>query len=237
MYKGKSILGIIPARGESKELPKKNVLALLGKPLIAWTIEQAFLSKYIDKLIVSTDDEEIARISKKYNAETPFIRPKELSGDDAKSIDVIFHAAEWMEKNNMTYDLVLVLQPTSPNRISDDINNAVELLFQKKASSIVSACEVKHHPYLSNTLPKDGCMKKFLRTDAVNKNRQDLPEYFRINGAIYLAYYNYLKHEKSFFGDKTYAYIMPIERSIDIDSELDFRFSEFLLQSNNQKNS
>jgi N-acylneuraminate cytidylyltransferase/CMP-N,N'-diacetyllegionaminic acid synthase len=228
MYKGKSILALIPARGGSKGLPRKNIRPLLGKPLIAWTIEQALASKYLDRVIVSTDSEEIAEISKKYGAEVPFMRPKKLATDEVKSIDVVLHAVKWMEENDGSYDLLMLLQPTSPLRTVEDIDKAVELLFGKGAIAVVSVCKVDHHPYWSNVLPEDGCMENFIRPEAINKNRQGLPIFYRLNGAIYLAYCDYLKQEKTFFGDKTFAYIMPKERSIDIDEEIDFILAELL---------
>lgn len=230
MNEGKRILGIIPARGGSKGLPRKNVLPLLGEPLIVWTIEQTLLSKYLDRIIVSTDDEEIADISRKNGAEVPFVRPKELATDVAKGINVVLHAIDFFEKNRDSFDLIMILQPTSPLRISEDIDSAIELLFLKEAKCVVSVCEMEHPPLWANTLSADGCMKDFLRPEIINKNRQELPVYYRINGAIYLSYCNYLKTKRSFFGRETYAYIMPRERSIDIDSNFDFKFAEFLLQ-------
>lgn len=230
MNNGGKILGIIPARGGSKGLPGKNILPLLGKPLILWTIEQAFLSRYLDKIIVSTEDEEIAEIVKKNGAEVPFIRPVELATDHAKGIDVVIHAIDWFETNKNYFDMVMLLQPTSPLRTSQDIDNAVECLFLKKAKGVVSICETEHPPLWSNSLPADGCMKDFLRPEILNKNRQEIQVFYRINGAIYLADCNYLKSQKSFFGKETYAYVMPKERSIDIDTDIDFKFAEFLLQ-------
>jgi len=234
MYKGKNILGLIPARGGSKGLPRKNIKPLLGKPLIAWTIEQALASEYLDKVIVSTDEKEIADISKKYGAEVPFIRPKELAEDNAKGIDVVLHAIDWLKENNKQkqYDLIMLLQPTSPLRITEDIDKAIELLFSKDAKAIVSVCEVDYHPLWSNTLPEDGCMKDFIRKEIINKNRQELPIFYRLNGAIYLTYCKYLKERKSFFGKETFAYIMPKSRSVDIDNEIDFKLAEILIKNN-----
>lgn len=229
MYKGKTILGLIPARGGSKELPRKNIRPLLGKPLIAWTIEQALASQYLDKVIVSTDEGEIAEISKQYGANVPFMRPKELATDEAKGIKVVFHALKWLEKHNEFYDLIMLLQPTSPLRTTEDITNAIELLFIKNAQAIISVCVTEHHPYWANMLPSNGCMKDFLRPEVVNKNRQDLPIFYRLNGAIYLAYCSYLKMQKEFWGSKTYAYIMSRNTSIDIDDEFDLTFAEFIL--------
>lgn len=228
MYKGKTILGLIPARSGSKGLPRKNIKPLLGKPLIAWTIEQALASKYLDRLIVSTDDEGIAEVSRKYGAEIPFIRPKELAEDNAKGIDVVLHTIDWLNENDKQkqYDLIILLQPTSPLRATEDIDKAIELLFLKKAKAIVSVCEVDHHPLWTNILPKDGCMKDFSRQEITNKNRQELPVFYRLNGAIYLAYGDYIKQCRSFIGKDTFAYIMPREISIDIDNEVDFKLAE-----------
>ena len=232
MYKGKNILGLIPARGGSKGLPRKNIKLLLGKPLIAWTIEQALASKYLDRVIVSTDDKEILDISKKYGAEVPFMRPKELAMDNVKGIDVVLHAIVSLKEDDRRkqYDLIMLLQPTSPLRKSVDIDKAIEFLFLKKAKAIVSVCEVDHHPLWANTLPEDGCMKDFIRQEIMNKNRQELSVFYRLNGAIYLAYCNYLKKYRSFIGEKTFAYVMPRERSIDIDNEVDLSLAEVLIK-------
>jgi N-acylneuraminate cytidylyltransferase/CMP-N,N'-diacetyllegionaminic acid synthase len=234
VYKGKNILGLIPARGGSKGLPRKNIKPLLGKPLIAWTIEQALASKYLDRIVVSTEDKEIAEVSKKYGAEIPFIRPKELAVDKARGIDVVLHAIDWLRESNKRkqYDLIMLLQPTSPLRKCEDIDKSIELLFLKEAKAIVSICEVDHHPLWSNTLPEDGCMKDFIRKEIMNKNRQELPVFYRLNGAIYLAYCMYIEEQKSFVGKDTFAYIMPKNRSIDIDDEIDFKLAEILMKNN-----
>ncbi len=232
MYKEKNILGLIPARGGSKGLPRKNIKPLLGKPLIVWTIEQALSSKYLDRVVVSTDDKEIADISKKYGAEVPFMRPKELATDKSKGIDVVLHTINWLKENDnrKQYDLIMLLQPTSPLRKSENIDKATELLFLKEAKTIVSVCEVDYHPLWANTLPEDGCMKDFIIQEIMNKNRQELPVFYRLNGAIYLAYCDYIKQCKSFMGKETFAYIMPREKSIDIDSEVDLKLAEILIK-------
>lgn len=235
MYRNKRILALIPARGGSKGLPGKNIRPFSGKPLIAWTIEQALASRYLDKVIISTDDEEIIESSKRYGAEVPFVRPKKLATDDAKIIDVITHAVGWLASNDSYYDLIVLLQPTSPLRKSEDIDNALKLLFSKKAQAIVSVCKTEHHPYWFNTLPRNGCMKNFFKPEAIKKNRQELPVFYRLNGAVYSAYCSYLKRQKSFLGYGTYSYIMPQERSIDIDTDIDFKFAEFLLQRADKK--
>lgn len=229
MYKKKKILALIPARGGSKRLPRKNVKPLAGKPLIAWTIERARQSRYIDRIIVSTEDRHIAAVSRKFGAEVPFMRPKKLAGDTANGMDVVFHSIAWMETNSDRFDLILLLQPTSPLRTADDIDAAIELLFSKKAKAVVSICESEHHPYWANTIPESGSMKGFIEPEIKNKNRQELPVFYRLNGALYIAYINYLSSNKSFLGDETFAYVMPPERSVDIDTHLDFIIADALL--------
>ena len=231
MYNNNKIIGIIPARGGSKGIRKKNIVDLAGKPLIAYTIEQAKGSKYIDKIIVTTDDEEIADISRSLGAEVPFSRPKALATDEAKGIDVVLHAITWFDSNEESFDIVMMLQPTSPLRLSEDIDKAIEMLFLKNAMAIVSVCKSEHHPLWSNTLPEDSNMKNFINPEYMNKNRQELPVFYRLNGAIYLSFCNYIKDRKSFYGENTFAYIMPDERSIDIDNMLDFKLAELLLNS------
>lgn len=234
MYKSKKILALITARGKSKRLPRKNIKLFGGKPLIAWTINQAKKSRFIDRIIVSTDDKEIAEISRKYKADVPFLRPKKLATDNAKSIDVILHTLNWMKGHDKAYDIIILLQPTSPLRASEDIDKAVELLFQKDTKSIVSVCELDYSPFWVNTLPEDGCTKDFIKKGFINRNSQQLPKFYRLNGAVYLAYCDYIRKQKSFFGAESFAYLMPKERSIDIDDELDFRFAEFLIKNKKQ---
>jgi len=156
-----------------------------------------------------------------------------LSTDGAKGIDVVLHAIDWFRENDKRkqYNLIMLLQPTSPLRTREDIDKAIEFLFLKETKAIVSVCEVDYHPLWANTLPEDGCMKDFTRQEIINKNRQELPVFYRLNGAIYLAYCNYIKEQKGFFGEKTFAYIMPRERSIDIDDEIDFELAQNLMKN------
>ncbi len=238
MYNNYKVIALIPARGGSKGVKRKNIKLLAGKPLIGFTIEQALASKYIDKVIVSTDDKEIAHISGQLGAKVPFIRPHELADDNAKGIDVALHGIDFIEKNIIKENFIFVyLQPTSPLRKTEDIDNAIEELESlPDAKAVYSVCEAEHSPILMNTLPDNRCMKNFLNEKFQNKNRQELPEYYRLNGALYVIYKNTLKkHKNFFFTDETYAYIMPIERSIDIDSHIDFKFAEFLLNKNQEK--
>ncbi|MCM8790614.1 MAG: acylneuraminate cytidylyltransferase family protein [Candidatus Omnitrophica bacterium] len=229
MYNGRSILAIIPARGGSKGLPRKNVKDLAGKPLIAWTIREALKCGCIDRVIVTTDDKEIANISARYGAEIPFLRPKRLSLDRTETIDVILHAINWLRDEGCDYDVVVVLQPTSPLRVAGDITSALKMLFDRKAAGIVSVCKAEHNPLWANSIPVDLSMKDFLPKAVINKNRHKLPEFYRLNGAIYVALTEFLRSNRSFFGPGVYAYIMPKDRSVDIDDAIDFKLAELLI--------
>ena len=219
-------LAIIPARGGSKRVPRKNVLDLCGKPLIAYTVEAALKSKYIDKVVVSSDDEEILQISKKFGAET-IKRPDILASDTATTFDAIKHAIDSLEK----YEYIVLLQPTSPLRNSKHIDEAIELLKEKKASAVVSVCEMEHSPLWSNTLDDTLSMNNFLKDEVLNKRSQDLEKYYRLNGAIYICKTELLLKEKSFFlKENIFAYIMDRKSSVDIDEEIDFKMAEFFLK-------
>jgi N-acylneuraminate cytidylyltransferase/CMP-N,N'-diacetyllegionaminic acid synthase len=231
MFKGKSVLGVIPARGGSKGIPNKNIKQLAGEPLIAHTIGAANQSGIFDSIIVSTDSEEIADIARASGARTPFMRPPELATDTARGIDVLRHALAWHESNDQAYDWTMLLQPTSPLRSADDIIGSGNLMSERKALAVVSVCLVEYQPLWSNVLPDDLSMADFIRPEVLNINRQDLPLYYRLNGAIYLAEWNYICNHDSWYGPATYAYIMPGERSLDIDEPIDFLFAETLLKN------
>jgi CMP-N,N'-diacetyllegionaminic acid synthase len=222
VYTDKTFLAIIPARGGSKRLPRKNVLDLNGKPLMAHTIEAGLKSKYIDKVIVSSDDEEILNISQKYGALT-IKRPDRLASDTATTFDAIKHAIE----NTNEHDYIVLLQPTSPLRDENHIDEAIELLEAKGADAVVSVCEMDHSPLWSNTLPEDANMSMFLRDEVLNKRSQDLEKYYRLNGAIYICKTEKLLEEESFFlKENIFSYVMDRESSVDIDEEIDFKIAE-----------
>ncbi len=230
MLNQKKILAVIPARGGSKGLPRKNILPFAGKPLISWTIEQARKARYVDKTIVTTDDETIKQVSLEAGAEVPFIRPEHLATDHADGTDVMRHAAEWYRHNDKqsSFDIMICLQPTSPLRQANDIDRAIELFFEKNARAIISVCEAEHNPLWTNTLGPDLCMEQFASLEGQRPNRQELPQYYRLNGSIYVLEIDYLINCRSYYGDRTFAYVMPRQRSVDIDTLLDFRFAEFL---------
>lgn len=228
MYKQKTILAVIPARAGSKGFPGKNVRPLSGKPLIAWSIEQSLSSRYIDKVMVSTESPAIAEVARRYGAEVPFLRPEKLAGDMAKSADVLLDVIRRLEKNGKPFNMIMLLQPTSPLRNCADIDASIRWLFARNAKSVVSVCALEHSPLWANILPADYSMKDFIRKDLRNKNRQELPSFYRLNGAIYLAEWEYFKEQKGFLGDKAVAFVMPVERSADIDTPQDFEFAEYL---------
>lgn len=224
-------LGLIQARGGSKRIPRKNVLPMAGKPLIAWTIEAALARDSLDRVIVSTDDDEIAAASREHGAEVPFLRPTELASDTATGSDVILHAVRSLRDKGEHYDYVVSLQPTSPLRSAADIDAAIELLLEKRADCVISVCETDHPPEWSNTLPPDHAMTHFFRPGVRGTRSQDLPRSYRLNGAIYIFSCERLLRTGSLaMDDNSYAYVMPRERSVDIDSEIDFAIAQLLLE-------
>ncbi|NPV00492.1 MAG: acylneuraminate cytidylyltransferase family protein [Brevinematales bacterium] len=230
MIEQKRVIGIIPARGGSKGIPGKNIRPIAGKPLIVWSIESAKKSVYLDSVIVSTDNERIAAISEHAGAGVPFTRPDDLATDTARSVDVLLHAADWFAERGQRYDIIVCLQPTSPMRTAADIDNALRQMVESSARAIISVSEAEHLPQWSNTLPPDRCMKDFLPPEVINIRRQNFPVYYRLNGAVNIAETEYLRRRESFIGDESYAYIMPRERSVDIDTEFDFKLAEYLLK-------
>lgn len=228
MIENRKVLALIPARGGSKRLPDKNILPLDNKPLIAWTIEAALASKYIDRVLVTTDSDEIAKVSKQYGAEIPFIRPGKLSADETSTNEVIQHFLEKVDGDSD--EIILILQPTSPLRLEDDIDRAIELLVHKKADGVVSVCECDHSPLWCNTLPENNSLGTFLRKEVVGKRSQDLPTYYRLNGAIYSYSREALfKHEGIHYSDSVFSLIMSKNASVDIDDLMDFRFAEVMM--------
>ncbi len=229
MFEGKKILAIIPARGGSKRLPRKNIMPLFDKPLIAWSIEASLKSKYVDNTILSSDSQEILEVARAFGANTPFVRPKELAADDTRSIDVVIHALNFYKE--VGYDYVILLQPTSPLRDENDIDSAIEHFFNKNATSVIGVCEVEHSPLWSNILDDTLSMNNFLNDKYNNSRSQDLPTYYRINGAFYMSEVSsVLKNETFFVKKDIYAYVMSQEHSVDIDTFLDFITAESILK-------
>lgn len=226
MKNGLRFLAIIPARGGSKRLPRKNVLDLAGKPLVSWTIEAAKGSNYIDYILVTSDDSEILTISQGQSVDV-IKRPDILATDTATTFDVIEHA---IHNTSEQFDFIILLQPTSPLRTAKHIDEAIELLIQKNADAVISVCETEHSPLWSNTLSKDGNLDCFISDQVKNKRGQDLPKYYRLNGAIYLCKMNRVLEEKTLFiKNSVFAYKMTRKNSIDIDEDIDFEYAKLLL--------
>lgn len=227
----KRILFLIPARGGSQRLPAKNIIPLAGRPLIAWTIKSAKASRYTGTVVVSTDDKKIANVAKHCGAQVPFLRPKSLARSASKTEDVILHALEYFKKLDREYDLIVLLQPTSPLRTSADIDRAIELFYHRKANAVVSVSHAEHHPSWITSLTRTGLMKSFMPKMRIQRNGHPSPCYYRLNGAIYIASVPFILKKKTFVGRRTYAYIMPIERSVDIDTVLDYQMAKLLMKS------
>ena len=221
------IIFIIPARGGSKGVPQKNIRFLAGKPLIAYTIDCTLNSKYINKVVVSTDDQEIATISEKYGAEV-VKRPDSLATDNSPTIDAVFHVLESLKIQNEKQTVIVLLQPTSPLRTSQDINSAIDLFFKNECDSVISVCECQHSPYWAYKIDNH-YLKTILGNNYLKMRRQDLPKSYIPNGAIYISTVAVLQESRSFNSPRTIPYIMPSIRSVDIDNELDFIVAESII--------
>lgn len=232
MFNNKRFLAIIPARCGSKGLRDKNIKDLNGKPMMAYTIEAACNSRVFEEIIVSTDSKRYATIAQEYGASVPFLRPRDLAMDETSTFDVIEYTLLKLIKLGLDFDYFVLLQPTSPLRNELDILNSIKLLFEKEANTVISICEADHSPLLTNTLDTSLSMEKFIVPE-YNMRRQDLPKYYRINGAIYISKLDYFLEKKSFYGQKSFAYVMDKKSSIDVDIEIDAKIAEFLLKEMN----
>lgn len=228
---GPTCLGVITARGGSKGLPGKNLLPLAGKPVIAWSIEQALHSARLERVIVSTDSPEIAETARAWGAEVPFLRPAELAQDTTPHIDVVEHALAWLkEREGYRPDYLCTIQPTSPLRAPDDLDNIIALACRKEADAVVAISETHAHPYLVRRMDGEGLLRPFVEADLPYLRRQDLPPAYFINGAGFVNRIENLLRERTFYPEKLFGYLMPTERSLQIDSKLDFDIVEFLLR-------
>ena len=223
-------IAIIPARSGSKGVKDKNIKEICGLPLIAYTIDNALKSKCFNKVFVSTDSPKYAEIAEKYGADASFLRSEYTSGDTAGTWDVVKEVMKTFEERNEHYDNIMLLQPTSPLRTEIDIQASFSLMEEKGANSVISVTEMEYSPLWCNTLKDDLSMEHFQDPRWINVPRQKIPQYYRLNGAVYLLKREELE-KKVMFRKKSYAYVMPGERSIDIDTELDFKIAEFLLMN------
>ena len=223
-------LAVIPARSGSKGLKDKNIKELGGKPLLVYSVEAAFLSEQFDTVHVSTDSERYAGIARAYGADVPFLRNAETSSDTSSTWDAMRFVLREYEKRGQQFDTLTVLQPTSPLRTAEDIRRAFRLFEEKGANMISSVCEMEHSPLWSNTLPEDLSMKDFEDESLAFLPRQELPVYYRENGAVYVIKTSHLFQAKNIYKDGCYAYIMERSHSVDIDEELDFYMAEFMIK-------
>ncbi|RLC16082.1 MAG: acylneuraminate cytidylyltransferase family protein [Deltaproteobacteria bacterium] len=231
MFKNKKILAIIPARGGSKGVPGKNIKLAGGKPLIAWIIEAAKSSIYIDRLMLSSDDNQIISVAKNYGCEVPFVRPSDLAQDDSSASDAILHALNEISG----YDYVMLLQSTSPLTIVKDIDGCIESCIGSNVKSTISVTEPDKSPYWMFSMGKDKRLAPVLGEKYLRRPRQELPIVYIPTGAIYIAEIEWFLKNKSFYSDSTSGYIIPQDRSLDIDTRLDFKIFETIV--NNKSNS
>ncbi len=224
MKEKKNILAIIPARSGSKGIKLKNIKLFSGKPLISWTINEAKKISKIDKIIVSTDDEKIAKIARKLDVEVPFIRPKKYSKDDSPGIDVVLHALSHFKD----YKYILLLQPTSPLRSKKDINGIINFMLKNNLKSTVAISKVREYPELMYKMNKEKkLIREFMKYRSFNI-RQKYDALYRINGALYMSDTNWILKNKTLVNKETFGYMMPIERSADLDDAFDWEIAELL---------
>ena len=213
------VLGLIPARGGSKGLPGKNLLNACGRPLIGWSVKSALASSAITRTVTTTDSREIAEIAAELGSDVPFMRPAKLATDDAGMMETVFHALD----NLPGFDYVMLLQPTSPLRTAEDIDTAFQQIRESGANSCVSVTRTTENPFLTFTF--EGANKhlhQVVKPTANIVRRQDYPNTYKLNGAIYVAKVSWLRKQRSFVAEDTVGYVMPEYRSIDVDTEKDF---------------
>jgi len=226
-----SCVGIIPARGGSKSLPGKNLAPLAGRPLIAHTIGAALEAASVERVVVTTDDPEIAEVARREGAEAPFLRPKELAADETTAEETLLHAIGWLaDEQGYRPEYVVLLQPTSPLRTAGDIDAAMHLARQRDADAVVSVTPSQHHPSWMRGIDADGRLVDLPEITRHCPRRQDLPDVYALNGSIYLARRAVLLNRRSWYTDKTYAYVMPPQRSLDIDTAWDLHLAELVLK-------
>jgi CMP-N,N'-diacetyllegionaminic acid synthase len=233
MYKNKRILAVVAARGGSKGLPRKNIKILGGKPLIVWTIEMALKSNYLDKIIVSTDDQEIAAIARGSGAEVPFLRPDELSSDRANSIDVVEHAINFMRGKGDLFDYIALLEPTSPLRKDVDIDEAIETLVNARdnADSLVSLGKiVLEHPWLAKSVNERGYMMSFIENAEKVARRQERKDAYFPYGVIYLSSISSMLQNRTFYTERTIPFFIERWQCYEIDDICDFIAVEAILE-------
>lgn len=227
------VLFVITARGGSKGVPRKNIRILGGMPLIAYKIIAAKKCQYPNRVIVSTDDDYIAKVAKKYGAEVPFMRPKELATDSASSADVVLHTMNWVSENsNELFDYVCLLEPSSPFASYKDLNEALRLIEENEADTLLGMKEVDVTTNFIHSLDKDGKLSKFYYAikDLKSIRRQDQEKEYTMNGCMYIAKWNYFIKNKLFHSENSIPYIMSEDCSIEIDTMLDYEIASWIVE-------
>ena len=224
MYNGNRVLGLIPARGGSKGIPHKNIKEIAGHPLISYTIECGLRSKYLDDVVVSTDSEEIAEIAIAFGASVPFMRPAELALDTSKTIECVIHARDTLAEMGEHYDAIVLLQPTSPLRMPADIDGAIELFYSTGKRGVVSISKTRESPILFRTIGDNGELEHLMDASSTVR-RQDMPTWYRVDGAVYVNESDSLSLETS-LNDNPFGYPIDQDRGIDIDNIDDFYEAE-----------
>jgi len=231
MINGKKVLAIIPARSGSKGLPGKNIKLLCGKPLIAWSIDAGLKSRYIDKMVVSTDAEEVRMVALEHGACAPFLRPKELATDTSTSFDVLTHAIEVLAQDGNRFDIIVLLEPTSPLRDVSDIDEALERMLMKDADSTVSVCAAETvHPVFMFHLGHDLLLAPYQNEGFKVLRRQDLSDVYFLDGTVYASKIESLLLAKTFCQHNTVAHVVPKWKSLEIDDEIDFVMVEAIMK-------
>lgn len=219
------VVAIIPARGGSKELPRKNLRPLGGKPLIDWTLEAALAARSISAILLSSDDEEILQRAQDERI-TRIERPSALAQDHTSQVEVALHALDRMESDP---EILVLLQPTSPLRTNRDIEDAVTTLRESTADAVVAVTRARTHPFLTRRADEEGWLRKFIDGEGSTPRRQELPAVWELNGAIYACRTPAFRRERTFEPSRTLPYVMPQDRSVDIDSGVDLALAETLL--------
>lgn len=222
-------IAMIPARSGSKGLRDKNIRELKGKPMLAYTIEAALEAGIFDCVHVSTDSESYAEIARNYGADVPFLRAESLATDEAGTWDVLRFALERYEELGRSFDVVTLLQPTSPLRDGRDIREAFRIFQEKDADAVISVCRLEHSIDICNVLPPDGSMCGFLDSNRAGR-RQQSPDYYRINGAIYIQRAWMLAGRENLYNEKSFAYVMDKAHSVDVDDLFDFQVAQMLME-------
>lgn len=226
----KTFLCIIPARSGSKGIPNKNIIDLNGYPLIYYIIKSIKESDIFNRIVVSTDSNDIKKICEKYKVDVPFLRPKRLASDESLVGDAIFHALKYIKKNDKKYDYVCLTQPTSPLVGARDFKEAKKSLINKKADMIISVNETSENVEWTGKLSDNLSMNKFFQKKIYRTRRQDFKKNYTLNGAFYMGKWEIFYNNKDYYNQNTYAYILSQERSLDIDSYFDLKIAKYLLK-------